>query len=564
MLEEEVDRKKRLEEEVVRRNAELVEAKTRRSMIVMGVVGMGDGNKWKEVPTEILEAIHGNWKEMRGELDRAQEMIRDKAKRLEIEGTRRYNEDCECCMERMKEKTALEGEYLECVKKSRDLQVVMSERFGGMVVEDEADYQEACGELQRRWEAKMGEIERDLSKMKKALGRAEEQIESMKEEVDEYTRLEGQREGQEKAKKLREERERVSKEYAQVQKKLGEAKNILVNVERAFEMVKIVLVEMESKAGMVEEWTREKKRLKGVVDGLEEWEAWEAGKKELEDALRAVGVRRELEECDGVIERSKQRGELVEKRRGMKEALGVVRDYAEGKEVGRELMEIKAKTMELAAKIAMMESVVEKGERVRKEVEEMMGVWEKWRAIGETLRAILEVFGRFKDWVLEERIVPVMVRGVNDLLAVMCVNHRTICIESTFGGATPQWFMIDGVNRVPLEKASGFQRFAVSLAMRIVLGRLGVAGIRNRQLFIDEGFTACDGDNLGIVPEMLEELLDRYDTLVIVSHLEKLQEGIRSKIEIVREGDVSWIGYGQRIEELETKKKVGRPSTKKM
>jgi DNA repair exonuclease SbcCD ATPase subunit len=115
------------------------------------------------------------------------------------------------------------------------------------------------------------------------------------------------------------------------------------------------------------------------------------------------------------------------------------------------------------------------------------------------------------------------------------------------------------VNRVPMEKASGFQRFTMSLGMRIVLGRLGVAGIRNRQLFIDEGFTACDGDNLGVVPEVLEELLDRYDALVIVSHLEKLQEGIRNQIEIRRDGEggVSWIGYGERIEELDTKKKVG-------
>ena len=76
----------------------------------------------------------------------------------------------------------------------------------------------------------------------------------------------------------------------------------------------------------------------------------------------------------------------------------------------------------------------------------------------------------------------------------------------------------------PLAKASGFQKFAVSLAMRITLGKLGVSGLNCRQLFLDEGFTACDGDNLSSVPEFINGLLtNMFDMVILVTHIEELK-----------------------------------------
>jgi DNA repair exonuclease SbcCD ATPase subunit len=521
-----------------------------------------DSAKYGDASVEVLENVWQKWKEMWGELVGAKEMMVEKAKRLEIESGHGYNDECDCCMARLKEKDALEEEYGAVVKRVRDIQMKMAKAFGGYVVESENDYKEACGVLLWKLADKMGELDKALGKAVKDLERAEEQIEEMKEEISEYERLEGQRDAQVEGKKMCEERDVVAVELRKVSGELEVTRCELVNVEKAFKEAEMMVRDMEERVGKVDDWTREKKELKMVVKGLGKWESWESGVRELEDAIKFVQVRGELGECKKAIEIGKKRMGLIERKMGLEAAVGVVGDYEEWVGLMKEVEEMRVKRVELVAKLGMMEAVIEKGERVQREVDEMTGVWERWRGIGETLKVVMGVFGRFKDWVFEERIMPAIVDGVNELLGVMCRNHRVIEIECVSGNGDGvfNWFMKDGVNKVPIEKASGFQRFAVSLGMRIVLGRLGVAGIRNRQLFIDEGFTACDGDNLGVVPEVLEELLDRYDSLVIVSHLEKLQEGIQSRIEIKRDGEVgvSWIGYGERIMELETKKKVGR------
>ena len=61
--------------------------------------------------------------------------------------------------------------------------------------------------------------------------------------------------------------------------------------------------------------------------------------------------------------------------------------------------------------------------------------------------------------------------------------------------------------------------------MRIVIGKLGISGIRSSQLFIDEGFSSFDVDNLANVPEFLEELMENcgYDMVMIVTHIDELK-----------------------------------------
>lgn len=146
------------------------------------------------------------------------------------------------------------------------------------------------------------------------------------------------------------------------------------------------------------------------------------------------------------------------------------------------------------------------------------------------LEAVLSHFGTYKDWVLEHKVLPQLQHRVNELLASLCRNHRPIqlaCHAETF-----TWYIRDFGREPLLEKISGYQRFAVSMAMRLVLGNLGFAGLRNRQLFIDEGFTACDADNLRAVPPLLDELLSLYDSVVVVTHLEELKASIMSHVQI--------------------------------
>jgi DNA repair exonuclease SbcCD ATPase subunit len=90
---------------------------------------------------------------------------------------------------------------------------------------------------------------------------------------------------------------------------------------------------------------------------------------------------------------------------------------------------------------------------------------------------------------------------------------------------TFSWFLRDGTSRTIIEKASGFQRFITGMAMRIAMSHLGICKVAYENLIIDEGFTACDGENLEKVPSFLKKLLaDKlYKGVMLATHLEDLK-----------------------------------------
>jgi DNA repair exonuclease SbcCD ATPase subunit len=58
------------------------------------------------------------------------------------------------------------------------------------------------------------------------------------------------------------------------------------------------------------------------------------------------------------------------------------------------------------------------------------------------------------------------------------------------------------------------------------MSRLGICKVVYEQLFIDEGFTACDSDNLEKAPAFLKALLEggnAYRCIVLATHLEELK-----------------------------------------
>jgi DNA repair exonuclease SbcCD ATPase subunit len=52
------------------------------------------------------------------------------------------------------------------------------------------------------------------------------------------------------------------------------------------------------------------------------------------------------------------------------------------------------------------------------------------------------------------------------------------------------------------------------------------------QLFIDEGFINFDKENLSIVPSFIKSLLSYFNNIVIVSHIDLIQDNIDEIAEI--------------------------------
>jgi hypothetical protein len=134
----------------------------------------------------------------------------------------------------------------------------------------------------------------------------------------------------------------------------------------------------------------------------------------------------------------------------------------------------------------------------------------------------------------------------------MCVD-RPLQIDSEWLDTidTLAWFIRDGSHRVIIEKASGFQRFIVGIAFRVAFHQIGFCRVRFHQIFIDEGFTACDADHLERVPAFLKGLLQYYNTIYLVTHLEDLKSSTSHHIYITRDEDhLSRIQHGMRSEPL--------------
>jgi DNA repair exonuclease SbcCD ATPase subunit/DNA repair exonuclease SbcCD nuclease subunit len=175
----------------------------------------------------------------------------------------------------------------------------------------------------------------------------------------------------------------------------------------------------------------------------------------------------------------------------------------------------------------------------------------------------------FRRWIYDEKILPKICNITNEILETMG-GESFLKIHAVFKselgeefGKSPKiekhisWYMIDRNNKIYIEKASGYQRFILGLALRISLSYIGASGIMCRQLFIDEGFTACDSKHLERVPLFIQNMLSKYDTILLMSHMDVIQNCVDQTIYIKRIGDVSQIQYGD-CKNIDTKKKKPR------
>jgi DNA repair exonuclease SbcCD ATPase subunit/DNA repair exonuclease SbcCD nuclease subunit len=183
------------------------------------------------------------------------------------------------------------------------------------------------------------------------------------------------------------------------------------------------------------------------------------------------------------------------------------------------------------------------------------------------LSYLCEAFKGYKEWLYKEHIGRLIQRKVNDVLELIC-DERPLYLEYEWLDKidTLSWFIRDGASRPVIEKASGFQRFIVGIAMRVAINQIGLNRVRFSELFIDEGFTACDADNLDRVPDFLRGMLRFYDNIYLATHLEDLKVCADKQIYIKRDNGLSQIQYcdEETLRAVEVigaakKKRTGRP-----
>lgn len=160
------------------------------------------------------------------------------------------------------------------------------------------------------------------------------------------------------------------------------------------------------------------------------------------------------------------------------------------------------------------------------------------------LSCLCESFKGYKEWLYREHVGKLIQRKVNDILEYIC-DDRPLYLEYDWLDKTEMlsWFIRDGTSRPVIEKASGFQRFIVGVAMRVSINQIGLNRVCFKELFIDEGFTTCDVDNLEKVPDFLRSLLKFYDNIYLATHLEELKAFADAQMYIAHKNGLSQIQY---------------------
>jgi DNA repair exonuclease SbcCD ATPase subunit/DNA repair exonuclease SbcCD nuclease subunit len=161
----------------------------------------------------------------------------------------------------------------------------------------------------------------------------------------------------------------------------------------------------------------------------------------------------------------------------------------------------------------------------------------------DVIDTILINFQSFRKELYDTMILSRLVEKTNSIIKTLChqdtkpfkLNYN---VDITNDTVHINWLIHnDNVSRddtkqyISVSQASGFQRFAISLALRMSL-YFNNYDVQCRQLFIDEGFINFDKNNLSVVPVFLKSLLHYFNTIVILSHIDIIQDSVDETAEI--------------------------------
>jgi DNA repair exonuclease SbcCD ATPase subunit/DNA repair exonuclease SbcCD nuclease subunit len=168
-------------------------------------------------------------------------------------------------------------------------------------------------------------------------------------------------------------------------------------------------------------------------------------------------------------------------------------------------------------------------------------MYENVDEITDTLEDIITNFQAFKIELYDKHILNNLTNRANRIIKSLCHKDTKpfkldYYINVVKDKIHINWLINDDINNdekkiISITQASGFQHFTISLALRMSLFN-NKNEILCNQIFIDEGFINFDKHNLSMVPNFLKSLLLYFNNVIIVSHIDMIQDNIDDIAEI--------------------------------
>tara|TARA_B000000475_G_scaffold266867_2_gene257180 strand:+ start:32668 stop:36951 length:4284 start_codon:yes stop_codon:yes gene_type:complete len=171
------------------------------------------------------------------------------------------------------------------------------------------------------------------------------------------------------------------------------------------------------------------------------------------------------------------------------------------------------------------------------------------------INIIISKFKDYKKWLYNNHILKNIIINTNSIIKTLCHDDTKMfeldyILSENKDIIHINWLIknVDNLSNkqnISIYQASGFQHFVISLALRLTLFNNNICN----QLFIDEGFTAFDKHNLSIVPNFLKSLLRLFNTIIIVSHIDLIQDSVDKNANIIYnyKNKTSSIKFGKNI-----------------
>ena len=229
-------------------------------------------------------------------------------------------------------------------------------------------------------------------------------------------------------------------------------------------------------------------------------------------------------------------------------------------------LKLNEKIKEIEVKIKAVENLIVKSSTInsynkenRESYEKLFEILTDLDDILNTLETIITNFQAYKINMYDNHILNKLCERANKIIKSLChtdtkpfkldylitISNDNIRINWLINNEKINDIDTKSKQLISITQASGFQHFVISLALRMSLFVNKQETMCN-QLFIDEGFINFDRENLSIVPSFIKSLLSYFNNIVIVSHIDLIQDNIDEIAEIKynKINSVSSMEYG--------------------